>query len=62
MLYVIYGLTAAVGKVSREYLEQLGIEKIEKIVFVTDDVRVTPSDGVLNLVESEKQAVYKKNI
>ena len=55
MLYIIYGLTSVVGKVSRQYFMGRGIKQIEKITFETENVRVQPSDGILRRAKSEKE-------
>lgn len=53
MLYIIYGLTVSVGWESRACFERAGIGQIVKLTYETKDVRIKPSDGVLNRTEDE---------
>ncbi|MBR2987803.1 MAG: toll/interleukin-1 receptor domain-containing protein [Clostridia bacterium] len=55
MLYIIYGLTLDIGKVSRAYFEERGIPQIEKITFETENTRVQPSHGILHRAERESE-------
>lgn len=55
MLYIIYGLTLSVGKVSRAYFEEIGLSQIEKITYETENTRVQPSDGILHRAENESE-------
>ena len=54
MLYVIYGLTLNVSKVSRDYFTEKGIKNIDKINFETDNIKARPSDGRLNRASYEE--------
>lgn len=54
MLYIVYGLTAIVGKVSREHFENCNLKKIEKITYETQNVAVDPCYGTINKVYSEE--------
>ncbi len=45
MLYIIYGLTTTMGKISREYFKEQGIQQINKYNFNTAAAYVQPSDG-----------------
>lgn len=53
MLYIIYGLTASVAKESKAVFDRAGITQIAKLTYVTKDVRVEPSDGVLKQTDDE---------
>ncbi len=55
MLYIIYGLVSTVGEEMRNYLEGLGISKIDKITYKTEKAYVQPSVGALNLVSDEDE-------
>ena len=55
VLYIIYGLTLSVGKVSRAYFEEIGLSQIEKITYETENTRVQPSDGILHRAENESE-------
>lgn len=55
MLYIVYGLTAAVSKFSQEHFEKSKLKRIEKITYETENVAVKSSFGVLNTVDSEQE-------
>lgn len=55
MLYVIYGLTSTVGKESRAYFKARGIDLIEKLTYVTKDVRVKAGYGIPRQATTEEE-------
>lgn len=55
MLYIVYGLTVDVSRFSRAYFDELGIKRVDKFTYETENVRVKPTDGVLNTVKSEEE-------
>ena len=55
MLYIVYGLTLDIGKVSRSYFKEIGLAQIEKITYETENTRVQPSDGILHRASSREE-------
>ena len=55
MLYIIYGLTTTVGRESRRFFIDRGVNLIEKLTYEPSTARVKPSDGILHRATTEEE-------